>query len=64
MLAHNRNAKKARAFLESIYPKQEGEFEVPVADMPALPIGLIHQCHDHEGVVDAACLLKEEKRGG
>lgn len=58
--------KKIKLDTSVFYPKQEGEFGVPVADMPALPIGHIHQRHDHltqahEGAVDAAGLLEEEK---
>lgn len=43
-------------------PEKEGEFRISVADVTVLPIGHVHQCHDHlaqthEGAIDAAGLL-------
>lgn len=47
------------------YPEQEGEFRVPVMDMPGLAIGYVHQRHDdiakgRQGFVDAPCLLQSQ----
>lgn len=57
-----RNAKRKHQHLKNSNPEKEGELRVPVADVTVLPIGHVHQCHNHlaqthEGAIDAAGLL-------